>query len=925
MSVFGRFPPRLREAIVGRLGWSALRPVQELAGEALLDGKNAIILAPTAGGKTEAAIFPFLAGMLEQPPLGMALLYVAPLRALLNNQADRLGQYAEMVGLRRFLWHGDVGGSARQRFLRSPAEILMTTPESLEVMLLSRRVPQKALFAGLRYVVIDEIHALAGADRGAQLLSVLERIVDLATADVQRAGLSATVGNPAALLRWIQGTSKREGMVVEPPKAAARRQILVAERSDPEQLAETAARLAKGNKSLFFCQSRRTTEGVAEAMRRYGTRVFVHHSSVSREERAIAEEEFYNGADSCIVCTSTLELGIDIGDLDRVLQANAPDTVGSFLQRLGRTGRREGQIANTTFLCEDPEAVLQAAALVALAKRGWVEDVTFNRRSWAVLVHQLLAMSLAGQGQAHQGVTWDAAWAHLSRIPDFEGIHRAELDRLVEWLLLDESLRMASGRLVLGPKAEHRFGRRNFMDLYAVFSSVQSYTVLTRDGQPVGTLAQDFVDRLQDDVSCFLLAGRPWVVLEVRHDDRRIVVELAPKGREPTWGGILPRFLGFEVCQEVKAMLRSGEEPTFLDPVAVESFVEYRKDLAQVLESDPSIQRIDGELRWWTFAGGRINYTLRYALESLDPTWKVIPDNFLLRLIGFDGTTRDFLSRIAALREPEFWENETMWGNVAKGLPSFRISKFQPLMPPWVEREVIATYLLDLDATFRWLADTTDHPLRAILEAATPTVEDEDQMNLLGRQRKALAAPPMARDRHRPIHWIGSDEELMRAIEEIKGAERIGLDTETTLGTKALCLIQIATETATYLIDTLAIRRLAILGQLLSTSLPEKLIHNAAFERQVLGRYGLELAGVVDILLLSREIRGRGVAGGHSLQAVCARELGIALDKRQQTSDWSQRPLGVEQVEYAALDAEMLFRIWAQLQPPSIEAEEASR
>ena len=919
MSTFARLPPRLREAIVGRLGWSELRPVQELAGEVLLAGKNAIILAPTAGGKTEASIFPFLAGMIEAPPSGMALLYVAPLRALLNNQAERLGLYAEMIGLERFLWHGDVGSAARQRFLRSPAEILMTTPESLEVMLLSPRVPQRALFAGLRYVVIDEIHALAGSDRGAQLLSVLERIADLATADVQRAGLSATVGNPAALLGWIEGSSQRAGAVDDPPRATARRQVLVAHRGDPDQLAEDAARLAKGSKSLFFCQSRSTTEGVAEAMRRYGTRVFVHHSSVSREERALAEEQFSSGADSCIVCTSTLELGIDIGDLDRVLQANAPDTVGSFLQRLGRTGRRAGQVANTTFFCEDAESVLQAAGLVQLAKRGWVEDVVFSRRCWPVLIHQLLAMSLAGDGREVQGIGREAAWAHLSRIPDFAGIHRAELDRLAEWMLLDGSLRMASGRLVLGPKAEHRFGRRNFMELYAVFSSPQSYTVQTADGQPVGSLAQDFVDRLEDDVSCFLLAGRPWVVLAIRHEDRRVVVGPAPKGKEPTWGGFLPGFLGFEICQEVQAMLRAGTAPAFLDPVAAASFEDYRAGLTEVLAEDPAMQRIDGQLHWWTFAGGRINSTLRYALESLDPTWKVIPDNFRIRLIGSTGTTRDLLARIAPLREPEFWENETLWGHVARSLPNFRLSKFQPLMPPWVEREVVATYLLDLEATFHWLAGTTDRALRAILEAAVPSREDEHQLALLARQRQAIAAPPMVRDRDRPTRWIASDEELLPVIEALRTAERIALDVETTLGSKALCLIQIATDTTTYLIDALAIERLDLLGPLLAAPSPEKLVHNAAFERQVLGRYGLDLAGVIDTLLLSREVRGRDIAGGHSLQAVCARELGIALDKRKQTSDWSQRPLDVEQVDYAALDAEVLFRVWEKLQEPAAQ------
>ena len=210
--------------------------------------------------------------------------------------------------------------------------------------------------------------------------------------------------------------------------------------------------MAKGRKSLFFCQSRATTEVVAESMRRRGTQVFVHHSAVSREEREIAEERFRNGTDACIVCTSTLELGIDVGDLDRVLQAEAPDTVTSFLQRMGRTGRRVGQTANTTFFCETDEGVLQAIALIELAKAGWVESVAIDRRCWPVMIHQLLAMSLA-----EDGIGAEEAWLQLSRSPDFREIKKAEFDRLVAWMLQIGALRLASGRLVLGPLADRRF------------------------------------------------------------------------------------------------------------------------------------------------------------------------------------------------------------------------------------------------------------------------------------------------------------------------------------------------------------------------------------------------------------------------------------------------------------------------------------
>ena len=426
MSVFARFEPRLQDAIVARLGWTSLRPVQEEAGAALLDGNNAVVLAPTAGGKTEAAMFPALSQMVTSPPTGVGTLYIAPIKALLNNQARRLGLYTEMVGLRRFVWHGDATATDKKQFKREPAELLMTTPESLEVMLASASVPAPRLFGDLRLVVIDEVHALAGSDRGAHLMSVLERLALLTPHDVQRVGLSATVGNPEAILRWLTGSSGRSGVVVDPPKPKVARELLVLHRESLLEIARDAAEMAAGEKSLFFCQSRATTESVAARMQAGGTDVFVHHSSVSKEERERAEERFHEGRDACIVCTSTLELGIDVGDLDRVLQADAPDTVSSFLQRMGRTGRRAGTAANMTFFCESGDAVLQAIALIELAKRGWVEDVPVETRCWPVLVHQLLALTLA-----HGATTPEAAWDVLKRVPDLAGISRAEFDAVI--------------------------------------------------------------------------------------------------------------------------------------------------------------------------------------------------------------------------------------------------------------------------------------------------------------------------------------------------------------------------------------------------------------------------------------------------------------------------------------------------------------
>ena len=699
MSVFAQFAPRLQEAIVARLGWSSLRPVQELAGEALLSGKNAVVLAPTAGGKTEASMFPTLSSLVTSQPHGVGAIYVAPIKALLNNQAERLGLYTEMVGLRRFVWHGDTTSHERKKFLKAPCDLLMTTPESIEVMLVSESVSNKALFGDLRIIVIDEVHAIAGTDRGAHLMSVIERLAKISDHDLQRVGLSATVGNPEEILKWLQGTSRRESVIVDPPKQPGRRQLLVTHQPQVGQMAMHAATMSRGCKSLFFCQSRSVTEAIAEHMRRAGTSVFVHHSAVSKEERQLAEHEFHQGSNACIVCTSTLELGIDVGDLDKVLQAEAPSTVNSFMQRMGRTGRRDGQAANTTFFCSSGDSVLQAIALIELAKVCWVEDIAVNNRCWPVMIHQLLAMSLAGNG-----VSPSDAWDHLSTVPDFQGILKDEFDRLIDWLIQDNALILVSGLLVLGPTAQRRFGRKNFMELYAVFSSPQSYSVHTAADQPLGTLGQDFVDGLVEQVSCFLLGGRAWAVTRINHQDRIVKVQPAPRGKQPTWGGFLPQFIGEGLCSKIRGVLVSSELYAYLDADARRELDDRRVLMQPIINGPgPHIDLQDSELHWWTFAGGKINSTLRYALQSLLPDARIITDNFRIRLQAENLTDAQFRLLLHQLMQPEFWTDTTRWQSIAALLPAYRLSKFQPLMPDWVQREFVAEFLLDVPGAQHWL------------------------------------------------------------------------------------------------------------------------------------------------------------------------------------------------------------------------------
>ena len=383
MSSLRRLHPHLQHGIIHDLGWRSLRPVQDQTIDAVLDGDNAVVLAPTAGGKTEAAMFPVLSRILSETTGPVAALYLCPIKALLNNQEERLQGYARMVGLDVFKWHGDVSDSKKKRFRRQPAHILMTTPESLEVMLISQRTDARALFAQLSTVVVDEVHAFAADDRGAHLAALLERLVWLCGRDIQRIGLSATVGNPHVIGEWLQGSSSRAFRLVDPTKETPERDLRVDLCGDLDEVARGVAQIARGKKSLVFVESRSKAERVAQALAGSAVEVFIHHSSVSRADRAMAEAQFASGQNTAIVCTSTMELGIDVGDLDQVIQVDAPSSVASFLQRLGRTGRRAGARANCAFFCLTPESLMQAIAILRLAERpdGWRSSAPPRRRS----------------------------------------------------------------------------------------------------------------------------------------------------------------------------------------------------------------------------------------------------------------------------------------------------------------------------------------------------------------------------------------------------------------------------------------------------------------------------------------------------------------------------------------------------------------
>lgn len=900
-SSFFRLHPNMQHAIVHDMGWRAMRPVQELAVDAILDGCNTVILAPTAGGKTEASIFPIVSRILSEKLDPVAALYVCPMRALLNNQEDRLQRYTRMVGLDAFKWHGDVGAAARGRFTRDPAHVLMITPESLEVMLIGQRHEARALLRSLRSVIIDEVHAFAADDRGAHLASLFERLVQLTGTDIQRIGLSATVGNPAVIGQWLQGSSNRAFRLVDPPKPPAVRELHVDFRDGVGPGSAAISDLTRGRKSLVFVESRARAEQVSQSMAGTGVEVFIHHSAVSRADRALAEAQFVNGENTAIICTSTMELGIDVGDLDQVVQVDAPSSVASFLQRIGRTGRRADTKQNCTFVCLTPESLLQSLAVLRLATHGWVEDVRPAASALHVLAHQIMALSLQEGGiSRHRLLSW------VESAYPFTSIRNERVQELVDTMIEREILHEAEGLLSLGSRGEKLYGRRNFYELYAVFTAPRILRV-THGRNEVGSVQSLFVamhDREKGPL-CFRLAGRAWEVEHVDWSQGVLDVHPAERGKVPSWIG-MPSLLSTKLCQAMlDVLLHPGPETEWLSPAAAAQLALLRESYDGLVgENSAPMEEDEDGVRWHTFAGGAVNRLLAAGLES------VTGRRWIAGNLSINCKEIALTEATAAARALPALEWEGIASAAAHVMARGMVSKFQPCLPQEAEDRLLAERLMDFGGTLRFLATTTVNGTRpATRPAGLRLVDREARGDGIELELPPRAATGALREPQNPVRWVDTPAELRAAAAVLAAATIVGLDVETALDFGTLCLIQLATTTETFIIDPFSVGSLEPLRMVLTSAMPVKVIHHAKFEQRVLAAVGIELGDVFDTLEASRRVRGREALGGHGLAVVCERELGFTLDKAAQTSNWSRRPLDAEQLRYAALDAEVLLHL----------------
>ncbi|UYB36357.1 exonuclease domain-containing protein [Arthrobacter koreensis] len=645
-AAFGRLH-RSVQSWIWEQKWEHLRPTQAEAVDPILRGDTDVIIsAATASGKTEAAWLPILSSLADARdkaalPSGVKALYVSPLKALINDQYGRLETLASKVGMPIHRRHGDVGGSARRALKESPEGLLLITPESLEAMFVTQGTRVSALLNGLQYVVIDELHSFIGTERGAQLQSLLHRVELTIRRTVPRIGLSATLSNPSIAARFLRPDKEDSVQVIgghDDDTAELRMQLRgyitsggsLSDREDhtdfapdKQAIADHLFRNLRGQDNLVFANSRANVEIYADLLKgisdraRLGNEFFPHHGNLSKEFREDVESRLRSsGTPTTAVCTSTLEMGIDIGSADTVAQIGAPGSVSALRQRLGRSGRRGKPATLRLYVSERPvdhrtppvdqlrAELFEAIATVELLLEKWYEPPNTDGLHLSTLIQQTL--SVIAQ---HGGATAAELYSALCKAGPFSHVDQPMFIQLLRSLgTKDIIMQSSEGILLPGAKGERLINHYSF---YSAFHTAEEYRLVS-SGRTLGSIP---IDQPLVEGGLLIFAGRRWRILDV--DTAAKVINLTKAG-----GGLPPSFSGsgIEISdgirQRMKQLYESSHVPVYLDSTARTLFEEGRAAYSRLgLRKTPLLVWGDDTLLF-PWAGDRIMNTLHVLLSG---------------------------------------------------------------------------------------------------------------------------------------------------------------------------------------------------------------------------------------------------------------------------------------------------------------------
>ncbi|PSB27583.1 DEAD/DEAH box helicase [Chlorogloea sp. CCALA 695] len=576
-STFSKLAPFIQEYIYTH-NWTELRPIQIEACQAIFDTDAHVLLAAgTASGKTEAAFLPILTLMQQNPTNTISVLYISPIKALINDQFVRLNDLLKEADIPVCYWHGDVALSRKQMLLKNPKGVLQITPESLESLLINKYSQLNRLFGELKFIIIDEVHAFMGSERGGQILCQLARLSKFIPLPPRRIGLSATLGDYTSAAKWLQAGTNREVITSDIQNGHRKLHLAVEHFYTPDKEEESLTNpyyqhifeRTKSRNCLIFANNRAETESVISNLRQIAANVgfpdiyHVHHGSISTKLRQDAESAMRDRTSSAVTAaTVTLELGIDIGQLERVMQLGAPISVSSFLQRLGRSGRR-GEPSEMGFVCTEKELsgesalpyqipwqLLQAIAIIQLyLEERWIEPIRPLQYPMSLLYHQTMSI-LAAMGELSPA----ALAAQVLKLPSFTAISTDDFRLLLNHLLeIDHLQQIEKGNLIIGVKGEKIV---NSFQFYAVFTDNKEYKVRD-ESMEIGSII------MPPPGNRFTLAGRNWEIFDIEPKANTIWVKPVEGIANIAWRGGSSN-IHTKILQKMQQVLAEDTEYSYL-------------------------------------------------------------------------------------------------------------------------------------------------------------------------------------------------------------------------------------------------------------------------------------------------------------------------------------------------------------------------
>jgi len=601
--------------------WESLRPIQTAAiNKIITTDSNYILASRTASGKTEAAFLPILSTT-NFSANGVQVLYISPLIALINDQFFRIEELCKNLEIKVTKWHGEAKKSLKTNLTKKPNGIVLITPESLEAMLVNAPYNVSLLFGNLKYIVIDEIHTFIGPDRGIQLMSILSRIQQVNKKKIITIGLSATIGdNNYIEAKKITGDIANTKILLDRTKKETIAEFKYYKNSTKELPLELLKNLylsTKDYKVLIFPNSRGRTEEIAVKLKKISDKVdghknyFSHHSSVSKEIREGVELFAKNNKrfNFCISCTSTLELGIDIGTVDKIVQIDSTHSVASLVQRIGRSGRKQGEKSKLDLYATDRWIFLQSLACWELYKDDFLEPIKISEKPYDILLHQMLSIVKQLSG-CKKGALVNLL--HQNRA--FKMIDLAEIQEIIDGAIISDYFEVIQNEIILGIEGENIV---NSKDFYSVFTSEQNFKVIC-SGSTIGEIPYSPQVRIDENI---LLAAKIWKIKDIDFKGTKIEVIIANDGKKPMFfgkgGAIHPR-----IREKMLRIIKSSDEFEEINDDCLTILKRIQYDFKNFTIKNFEYERPaiikDNKLLLYTFTGTKINKTLNFLISLTD-------------------------------------------------------------------------------------------------------------------------------------------------------------------------------------------------------------------------------------------------------------------------------------------------------------------